>query len=72
MAMEARVAKLESEIQSLRIGNALLKQRLENHEIRLNQLEKDRQTALKSGFLAVGSALVAVLIYIWQGHIKHG
>lgn len=44
----------------------LLKQQVDAHEQKIAQLEKDRKHALVAGFLTMGSAVVGLIIYIWQ------
>jgi len=47
----------------------LLKQMVETHERKLNQLETDRKNALVAGVIALGSAVLGLLVYLWQHSI---
>lgn len=44
----------------------LLMAEVKRLETRIEGLEADRRSFLKSGLIAVGSAAIGLLIYIWQ------
>lgn len=44
----------------------LMEAELQRMKERVDALESDRRSFLKSGLIAVGSAAIGLLIYIWQ------